>query len=407
MNKGAISAVLAATAATVLVPTTLLQVTTAGAAGQAHQGPGPGQTNKTPGTVWEWGNSLWSNGMAPAMAPGLSGVVALADTQDMDDTGYGLRQDGTVWAWGSGQIGQLGNGATKAAIAPVEVHSLSDVVAVAAGGLDGYALRNNGTVWAWGAGQDGALGNGTSKGFADVPVQVDELSGVVAIGSGSTAGYAVRRDGTVWAWGSGQYGVLGNGTTKSFADIPVQVRGLSNVVAVSGGHDIALALRKDGTVWAWGSDLDGILGSGANGSESDVPVEVRNLSDVVAVALGGFGGVTGGAGYALRNNGTVWAWGNGSAGALGRGNTFIGISDVPAEVHALKDVVAIAGGNAVGIALLSDGTVRTWGENDLGELGVSTSVSQSGVPLQVDGIHGAVGVAGGFQGEYAIVEETH
>ncbi len=79
----------------------------------------------------------------------------------------------------------------------------------------------------------------------------------------------------------------------------------------------------------------------------------------------------------------------------------------PLEVHALKDVVAIAGGNAVGIALLSDGTVRTWGENDVGELGVSPSVSQSGVPLQVDGIHEAVGVAGGFQGEYAIVAETH
>ena len=138
----------------------------------------------------------------------------------------------TVWAWGDGQFGGLGNGACDpntvgeagcpSSAVPVKVQGLTDVVAVADGFFTAYALRRDGTVWSWGNGAAGALGDGNPRcrpnlnatfgcPATDVPVEVKGLGDVVAISAGAGTTYAVRHDGTVWAWGSGRNGELGDG----------------------------------------------------------------------------------------------------------------------------------------------------------------------------------------------------
>ena len=117
--------------------------------------------------------------------------------------------DGTVWAWGSGSFGKLGNGRASDSTTPVQVGGLTSVSAVAAGDEAAYALRSDGTVWAWGRGHYGALGNGAML-DSNVPVRVAGLTGVTAIASAGYTGYALK-DGRIWSWGnngSGQAGGL-------------------------------------------------------------------------------------------------------------------------------------------------------------------------------------------------------
>jgi alpha-tubulin suppressor-like RCC1 family protein len=369
-------------------------------------GAGPhavGQANTVPGAVWAWGDGNGNGGggsIVPLSARGLSDVVALAVVCPSPgggvlNTGYALSKDGTVWAWGTGSDGELGNGTASTSSAPVQVHDLSGAVAVAAGSDTAYALRKDGTVWAWGASLASELGdgsNGPAQGYSDVPVQVQGLSGAVAVAGGGSDGYAVLKNGTVWAWGAGGEGQLGNGALVSESDVPVQVQGLSGAVAVAGGVSDGYAVLKNGTVWAWGADQDGQLGNGAQGPGSDVPVRVRGLSDVVAVAGDSWDGSV----LALRKDGTVWHWG----AVANLGST--ASNDVPAVVHGLSHVVAITGGYFTEFALLSDGTVRGWGDDEDGEMGNGLN-GYVAVPVQVSGLHGAVAIAGGVAEEFAVV----
>ena len=361
--------------------------------------PSIGAPNTTPGAVWAWGDyDLFGAGTALVRAPGLSDVISVAVGQGYGglDTGYALREDGTVWAWGTGSDGELGNGAiaTYPSLTPVRVRGLSDVAQVAGTFGGGYALEKDGSVWAWGMSTAGELGNGTDTGINDIPVRVHDLSGAVAIaGGGSEAGdgYAVLRDGTVWAWGAGSDGQLGNGAL-ALSDVPVKVHGLANAVSVAASAQDGYAVLKNGTVWAWGANNRGQLGDGTQGLSSDVPVQVHGLSDVAAVAAG----VDSDSLIALRKDSTVWHWG---AVANFRSSAN---NDIPVEVHGLSHVVAITGGYYTEFAILGNGTVWGWGDEEDGELGNGVHTYAT-VPLMVRGLHGVVAMAGGVAEEFAVV----
>lgn len=187
-------------------------------------------------------------------------------------SGSVARTPGTVWAWGAGGHGELGNGRTDSSETPLRVSNLSGVVAVAAGtgdaGYTTYALLSNGTVWAWGLGASGQLGDGSKAQLSDLPVEVHGLARVVAVAAGGDQGYALRKDGTVWAWGRGGYGELGNGKQSSLymSAVPVEVHNLARVVAIAASGASAYALRRDGSVWASGYGYQGQFGNGSTGS---------------------------------------------------------------------------------------------------------------------------------------------
>src|SRR5205085_474429 len=147
---------------------------------------------------------------------------------------------------------------------------------------------------------------------------------------------ALTRGGNVWAWGYNPYGGLGNGT-YTYSTTPVDVSNLSDVVAISAGVDHSIALTRDGKVWTWGYNANGQLGIGTN-TESTTPMQVTNLTGVVvAVASGGYHSL------ALKSDGKVWAWGYNPFGALGDGT--YNSSNIPVAVSSLSGVVAIVGGS--------------------------------------------------------------
>ena len=224
----------------------------------------------------------------------------------------------------------------------------------------------------WGQNPYGLLG-GSDRGtkmVRDTPTAVPELSGVTAIAACRNAGAALRADGTVWMWGADQEGVLATGTiTPSWQTakeyyVPRRVPGIQDVTAIACGSTHMLALRKDGTVWTWGRNRDGQLGLGDT-ERRGAPAQVSGLAGVTRLYADADMSA------AQFENGAWMVWGEAPSLKATR-------DDIPAVLTpsplpgALRDAIDI--GN--GIALLGDGTVRTWGNNSFGALGTGGSVDQ-------------------------------
>ena len=307
-----------------------------------------------------------------------------------------LRKDGTVWAWGGNNAGQLGDGTTIDSPVPVQVSGLANVVAIDGGISHSIALKNDGTVWTWGLNNFGQLGDGTQI-DSTVPVQVSGLTGMVGIAGGRHHSIALKNDGTVWTWGRNKEGQLGNGTSLDYILLPVGVTGLTNIVAVAAGDFHSLSVSNDRTVWAWGRNNNGELGDGTTINRT-TPVNVSGLSNVVAAIAG-----ANPHSLALKGDGTVWAWGRNSEGQLGNGTTIDSL--VPLQVNGLANGAAIAAGVYHSIALMNDGTVWTWGSNVNGELGDGTFIN-SPVPVPAGGASYISAIAGGGYHTIAIRQDT-
>lgn len=289
----------------------------------------------------------------------------------------GLSAQATAWSWGYNQLGQLGNGTNTDSNTPVQVSGAGVTIALAAGDGHSLALHSDHTVWAWGYNHYGQLGDGTVTEISTVPVQALGLTGAISVAAGDGHSLALRDDGTVWAWGYNFYGQLGNGTNGNGtnSNVPAQVTGLTGVTAIAAGFDQCLAVKDDGTVWAWGRNNYGQLGDGTH-TDRSVPVQASGLAGVLSVAAGKFHSL------ALMNGGTVQAWGWNTYGQLGDGTNTN--SNAPVQVSGLSGVTAIASGFYYSLALKSDGTMWTWGDNTYGQLGIGTSgfSANTNVPVQ-------------------------
>jgi alpha-tubulin suppressor-like RCC1 family protein/putative cell wall-binding protein len=288
-------------------------------------GDGSALGNGTMGDAYDNGQLMGSYASTkPVQVSNLSNIVMISGGSF---DGYALDSFGHVWAWGNGESGQLGNGTQTDSpqLTPVQVSNLTNIIEIAGGVSTGYALDNSGHVWAWGCGGNGELGNGKDN-DSDVPVQVSNLSHIASIAAGGHNGYAIDSSGHVWAWGDGEFGLQNSGTNSN-ALTPVQISKLTNVIAISGGQTIAYALDNSGHVWAWGRLITDIEISPPQFSFNSNPIQITGLSHIVAIAGGD------GDGYALDSSGQVWAWGCGNRGELGNGTT--NNSNVPVKVIGL------------------------------------------------------------------------
>jgi alpha-tubulin suppressor-like RCC1 family protein len=328
---------------------------------------------------------------------GLAATLVLAFPLPARGADAASSTPGTAWAWGENTWGQVGDCTTACDVEPVDLSGLGEFVAIDAGWMHTLALRSDGTVWAWGGNRYGQLGDGTAV-DSPCPVQVTGLQEVKAIAAGGVFSMALKRDGTVWAWGDNYTRECGICESTQIPVVePVQIEELSDVIAIDAGVQHGVALKPDGTVWCWGLGLFGILGQGAGDTyrSSCVPLQVVNLTCVTAIAAGADHTL------ALLSDGTVKGWGQGNCGQLGFGGAF-STSD-PATARGMTEVVAIATGSGHSVYLKSDGTVWGAGANDVGQLGVGLP-TQNLLPVMIPGFAGATAIGVGRGADRSFVQ---
>ncbi|WP_054971902.1 S-layer homology domain-containing protein [Paenibacillus sp. A3] len=305
-----------------------------------------------------------------------------------DRSSFVVKKDGSLWAWGQNSS-KLGLGSSQDTIyeTPVKVNGISDVAAVSMGANHTLAVKSDGTVWAWGSNETGALGLGSETRETNVPQQVKGpggegfLTDVADIAVGSTFSLALKKDGTIWQWGFLH-------TFQSATPTPVVGEtgqgSLSGIVRIEAGSDFALALKNDGTVLQWGSSFY-ILPS-----PSATPLKVQGLDQVKAIGHGSYHAL------AVKEDGTVWAWGTNSSGQLGDGSKTDSLAPVQVKLpggEPLRQAKAVTGAGFTSYAVKEDGTVWSWGDSSSGMLGIGEVEDDlhfgSPYALQVKGEGGA------------------
>lgn len=280
---------------------------------------------------------------------------------------------GTGYSVGTNGYGQLAAGsAIIQTNTVVSMLNVTDFTQVQAGDYGGIGLRANGTVWVWGRNEYGQLANGvtTDSNPSYVPIQVAGLTDVVEVDAGY-GWFAVRKsDGTVWAWGRNDFGCLGQGTTSGNSTNPVQVIGLTNVTDIMIGGWGAMALTSEGTVYTWGRNDNGQLGRGSAGVSSGTATAIASLTGNVAKLFDS----TGYTFFVEKTDGTMWAWGKGDLGNFGDGRSGGGMLTVitPFQINNLgiSQVRQLCAGYSFTLAAMMDGTVKVWGDNADGRLGL-------------------------------------
>jgi hypothetical protein len=283
---------------------------------------------KTDGTLWTWGegSALLGNGIT--IGDISTPVTTFAGGSNWKQVSAGsehtaaIKTDGTLWSWGTAS--RVGNGVVSGfAITPVTTFAGGiNWKQVSGGEFHTAAIKTDGTLWLWGTGYNGQLGNGvTTTIFGYISTPVTTFAGgtnwkQVSAGSGNTA--AIKTDGTLWIWGGTTDGKLGNAVITANISTPITTfAGGSNWKQVSAGSQHTAAIKTDGTLWTWGYGGRGILGNG-------VVLGVTDISTPITTFAGGtnWKQVSGGSlTTAIKTDGTLWIWGHALAGRLGNGIT--------------------------------------------------------------------------------------
>lgn len=333
---------------------------------------------------------------AAALAPRAQSTPAARVTKIAGDKHHlALMSDGRVIGWGQFRSGQLGpydkiNAPGLYSLAPIPQELSGKAVDVAASDSTSYVLFEDGSVWAWGRGDYGQLGLGAIPPLpllpspdpafqyrgADRPRRVP-LPPAVAVAASGGAAYAVLRDGSVRVWGNIR---LSNSPKEGFTNGPVPVAGAADVASISAGQTHTLVVTKDGRVYGWGSNSSGELGREWTAETwIDRAVAIEGLTDVVTAAAAM------NTSTALKKDGAVVVWGTNRDGLFGNGihtsHPTQGARVTPEPVPGIANVTALASAGRHTVVLLKDGTVRGWGNTDFGQLGAGVSGTYQPKPV--------------------------
>src|SRR5690554_4952976 len=326
---------------------------------------------KTDGTLWAWGwneNGQLGDGTTIDRHRPIQ-IGTETDWQSISTTGYSntiaLKADGTLWVWGRNDIGQLGDGTTTDKHTPVQIGTDTDWQSISVGYFHTIALKADGTLWAWGWNSHGQLGDGTTT-DKHTPVQIGTDTDWQNISTEHRHSIALKTNGTLWAWGWNEFGQLGDGTTTD-KHSPVQVGTDNNWQSIHAGGVHTITLKTDGTLWVWGRNNFGQLGDGTTTNRHS-PVQVGTDTDWQSISVGHFHTI------ALKADRTLWAWGRNYHGQLGDGT--ITNRHSPIQIGTDTDWQSISAGWLHTIALKADGTLWAWGDNSGGKLGDGTTTSR-------------------------------
>jgi alpha-tubulin suppressor-like RCC1 family protein len=308
---------------------------------------------------------------------------------------YARDAQSLLYAWGSDTSETLGNGpGNNPSNVPafVQITSNATLVGKNYGGTShGLAILPTGEVWGWGINSSGQLGTG-SPDVQSVPTPMKDPTGAtvgnaVMAAAGSTQSLVLRSDGSVLSTGQNP----GDGSASRMYAAPVP--GLTGVVSIAAGAGTSYVVKNDGTVWGWGDLGDG---TAAGVDYHSTPVQVGGLTNIVDVAAGYYFAI------ALDGNGDVWSWGVNANGQLGDGTTTTRLA--PAKIAGLTGVKAIAAGLEHAFAVMGDGSLRAWGRGANGRLGLGDQGDRL-TPTTVSGLGSLVAVAGGSAHSLAVLSD--
>jgi gliding motility-associated-like protein len=343
-------------------------------------------------SLWTWGsnyNGELGNGTTSQCATPMP-IGVTSDWVQVIAGGFhniAQKSDGSLWAWGKNDHGQLGDGTVVKKMLPVQIGTATDWTQIAAGWYHTVALKKNGTIWAWGVNSDGELGDGTTV-DKKVPVQIGLSTDWVKIATGMFETYAIKMDGTLWAWGLNNFSQLGLGPgAKGYMDMPTQVGVASDWVNISANRQV-VATKKDGSLWAWGDNDYGQIGDGTFGGEKYTPIQIG--TDV------GWDKLTTGLYHtlAIKKDGTLWAWGDNYYSVLG--DWKLTIQKIPAQIGTVVDWSQIDTEKEHTVALKKDGTLWVWGNNYYYQLGLGEGVGGATMPTQIGTSHDWILASAGY-----------
>lgn len=309
---------------------------------------------------------LWNPGTLRAQCQYFKTVVS----GSLGQSTFGIKQDGSLFAWGYNRSGQLGDGTTVNRKIPVAISAGASWRTIAVGSSHTIAVRSDGTLWAWGANNNGQLGDGTSVAKKS-PVQIGTSADWHSVAAGYEFSVALKTDGTLWAWGWNNNSQLGDGTTTSKLS-PVQVGADTDWKLIATGFFHVLAIKTDGSLWAWGQNVYNQIGDGTSFIRRS-PVKIGTDTDWQSITAGAVYSV------AIKTGGTMWAWGENRDSQLGDGTNVNRSSPVQIGAFNWRFVSA---GYMHNIAIRSDGTLWGWGKNKYGEVGDGSTLERNS-PVQI------------------------
>lgn len=271
---------------------------------------------KTDGTLWAWGRNSEAqygdgtnnNSTVPIQIGTATNWVTISAGVEHN---IAIKTDGSLWAWGGNTYGQCGNATPPNSVAtPLQVGTATNWQNITTGTYNSIATKADGSLWAWGANDFGQLGDGTFTNRI-TPTQIGFDSDWGQIAAGWFHSIAIKTNGSLWAWGDNNYGQLGDGTNIN-QNQPTLTGAATNWQSITTGEEHSIATKTDGTLWAWGRNFRGQLGDGTNANRN-TPVQIGTATN--------WSQIDAGADYTLsiKTDNTLWGWGNNNTGQLGDG----------------------------------------------------------------------------------------
>jgi alpha-tubulin suppressor-like RCC1 family protein len=284
----------------------------------------------------------------------------------------GIKSDGNLWGWGRGDYGHLGT-ANWTEPNPIQVGTISSIQNIYAGLINTFVIKVDGTLWGIGSNLNGSLGvNSTSENFTTFQ-QITTTNNWLKIAPSLFFTLALKTDGTIWAWGQDDHNQTGNPPASQSQNTPIQV-GIANdwIDVATTTSKTAFALKADGTIWGWGFNPHSLLVSSSSVYSVATPFQVNGVTGFVKMSAGGTHIL------AQKADGTLWAWGTGPGRGIGESPT---IGSVPLQIS--TDTWSyFTTGDATSFGIKTDGTLWAWGININGQLGLGTETNHS-VPVQI------------------------